>query len=333
MAAALKNAKVKTPQELVKKTKEAFDKIDTSKKATIEDVARYLSSMKAIVYGTAEAEPLQEMIAQLWQEMNSCHLLHSFVTCLDKLDFECKKDIVSIFNKILRREIGTQSPRMPTVDYICSKPEVLKDLVLGYEKVDVALNSGVMLRECLKHEPLAKLVLHDDELFGKFFVFLQDQHFDTASDAFSSFKDLLTNHKILAADFLDQHYDKMFDKFTQLLNSENYVTRRQSLKLLGELLLDRANFTAMTKYISDPDNLKLMMNMLRDKSKNIQFEAFHVFKVFVANPTKCKPIMDILLKNKQKLIDFLTKFHESRAEDDQFVEEKTYLIKQISDLA
>ena len=50
-------------------------------------------------------------------------------------------------------------------------------------------------------------------------------------------------------------------------------------QLLGELLLDRHNFTIMTRYISNPDNLKLMMNMLREKSRNIQFEGFHVFKV------------------------------------------------------
>ena len=50
-------------------------------------------------------------------------------------------------------------------------------------------------------------------------------------------------------------------------------------QLLGELLLDRHNFTTMTRYISNPDNLKLMMMMLREKSRNIQFEAFHVFKV------------------------------------------------------
>jgi len=37
----------------------------------------------------------------------------------------------------------------------------------------------------------------------------------------------------------------------------------------------------MTRYISNPDNLKLMMNMLKEKSRNIQFEAFHVFKVCV----------------------------------------------------
>jgi hypothetical protein len=57
------------------------------------------------------------------------------------------------------------------------------------------------------------------------------------------------------------------------------VTKRQSLKLLGEILLDRANFNVMTKYIANEANLKMMMNLLRDKSKNIQFEAFHVFKV------------------------------------------------------
>lgn len=51
------------------------------------------------------------------------------------------------------------------------------------------------------------------------------------------------------------------------------------LQLLGELLLDRHNFTVMTKYISNTANLKLMMDLLRDKSRNIQFEAFHVFKV------------------------------------------------------
>lgn len=42
----------------------------------------------------------------------------------------------------------------------------------------------------------------------------------------------------------------------------------------------------MTRYISNPDNLKLMMNMLKEKSRNIQFEAFHVFKVKRLTKTK-----------------------------------------------
>ena len=68
----------------------------------------------------------------------------------------------------------------------------------------------------------------------------------------------------------------------------------------------------MTRYISVTDNLKLMMNLLRDPSKNIQFEAFHCFKIFVANPKKEKMILEILEKNKEKLVVFLSSFHNDR---------------------
>ena len=48
---------------------------------------------------------------------------------------------------------------------------------------------------------------------------------------------------MLAADFLEANFDKVFGHYQKLLHSDNYVTRRQSLKLLGELLLDRHNFS------------------------------------------------------------------------------------------
>lgn len=72
---------------------------------------------------------------------------------------QCKKDVVQIFNKVLRREIGQ---RQPTVEYICTKPDILQALVHGYEKPDVALHCGQMLRDCLKFEPLGKIVINDE---------------------------------------------------------------------------------------------------------------------------------------------------------------------------
>ena len=57
-----------------------------------------------------------------------------------------------------------------------------------------------------------------------------------------------------------------------------------------------------------------------------------MFKVFVANPNKPKPILDILIRNQDKLVDFLSKFHTDRSEDEQFNDEKAYLIKQIKEL-
>lgn len=151
----------------------------------------------------------------------------------------------------------------------------------------------------------------------------------------------------MCAEFLENNYDRFFTAYQRLLASENYVVRRQSLKLLGEVLLDRHNFNVMTRYISNPDNLKLMMNMLKEKSRNIQFEAFHVFKVlknfyaiyknqkfyvFVANPNKPRPIAEILLRNREKLVEFLTNFHTERTDDEQFNDEKAYLIKQIQEM-
>ena len=41
-------------------------------------------------------------------------------------------------------------------------------------------------------------------------------------------------------------------------------------QLLGELLLDRHNFAVMTKYISSVENLKQIMNLLKDNSRSIQ---------------------------------------------------------------
>ena len=45
------------------------------------------------------------------------------------------------------------------------------------------------------------------------------------------FQELLTKHKILSADFLEANYDRVFTPYQHLLNSENYVTRRQALKV------------------------------------------------------------------------------------------------------
>jgi len=37
-----------------------------------------------------------------------------------------------------------------------------------------------------------------------------------------------------------------------------------------------------------------------------------VLQVFVANPNKSPPIQEILVKNKDKLVEFLTTFHNDR---------------------
>ncbi|KAK9767908.1 Hym1p [Basidiobolus ranarum] len=322
-------SKTKSPHEIVRTLKDALQRLDTAdwKRAT-EDVSKNLLAMKNILYGEGDQEPNSELITQLSQEVYSNDILYLLILKILKLEFEAKKDVAQVFNNLLRRQIGS---RQPTIEHLCQKEKIIFMLFEGYENHDIALNCGMILRECIKYEPLAKILLLSPHFF-KFFEYVEIGTFDVASDAFATFKELLTRHKQLMAPFLESNYDTFFDNYSKLLNSENYITQRQSLKLLSEILLDRSNFNVMTKYISYPENLKLMMNLLRNPSKNIQFEAFHVFKVFVANPNKTQPIAEILKKNRDKLVIFLTNFQNQRQDDEQFNDEKTFLLKQIQDL-
>lgn len=70
---------------------------------------------------------------------------------------QAKKDVAQIFNNLLRRQIGS---RWPTVEYLTTKPDVIFSTLKGYENQDVALNTGMILREMLRHEALAKILLY-----------------------------------------------------------------------------------------------------------------------------------------------------------------------------
>jgi calcium binding protein 39 len=52
-------------------------------------------------------------------------------------------------------------------------------------------------------------------------------------------------------------------------------------------------------------------------------------QVFVANPNKSFEVQKILISNREKLLRFLPQFLSDRTEDDQFTDEKSFLIRQI----
>lgn len=65
-----------------------------------------------------------------------------------------------IYNTLLRRSIGT---RLPTVELIVNKPEIIFATLRGYSDAEVALNTGMILKEMLRYEPLAKILLYSDQ--------------------------------------------------------------------------------------------------------------------------------------------------------------------------
>eukprot|EP00887_Chlorella_sp_A99_P007196 scaffold2.g7196.t1 len=306
--------KTRSPAELVQRAHQAFVRLPYES-----------NHEREAMFGEDEAHASKDNALVITHEACRTDLLSEFVNYVAMVEFESRKDMVAIFGAIVRIDDNGQ---FPGLEYLLSHPTLLRQLFDNYTDPEVALNCGAMLRDCIRHEAGARLVLNSD-IFPDMFDRLELNNFEIASDVFTSFKDLLTRNKPLVAQYLAEHYADFFRAYEKLLKSDNYVTRRQSLKLLGELLLDRSNVKIMMRYVSEVDNLCLMMDLLRDPSRSIQFEAFHVFKVFVANPNKTLPIMTILVNNKRKLLGYLSDFHTDKDDDEQFKDEKAVIIKEI----
>ncbi|XP_023348918.1 protein Mo25, partial [Eurytemora carolleeae] len=192
---------VKSPTEVVKLLKESLTVLEKGgdgkkQEKAQEEASKQLVSMTAMLFGTESEQQSDILVAQLSQEMYNSGLLLILLRNLHKVDFEGKKDAAQIFNNILRRQIGT---RTPTVEYICTTPEILFTLCKG-EYFMQKINFENFLGKSFRND-LDLIVLHSPHFYD-FFKYVEVSTFDIASDAFATFKELLTRHKMLAADFL-----------------------------------------------------------------------------------------------------------------------------------
>ncbi|CAA2986732.1 calcium-binding 39 [Olea europaea subsp. europaea] len=328
-----KPSRPKTPQELAKAIKDSLMALDTKTVAEVkalekalEEVDKNIMTMRTMLSGDGEVEPNMDQVLQLTLEICNEDVISLFIHKLSILGWEARKNLVHSWSILLKQKVDSVCC---CVQYMENHLELLDFLVVCYDNKEIALNCGNVLRECIKFPTLTKYILESPS-FELFFKFVELPNFDVASDAFSTFKDLLTKHPLAVSEFLTTHYNEFFEHYEKLLISANYVTRRQSLKLLSEFLLESPSSHIMKSYIAEVRHLKVMMTLLKDSSKNIQISAFHIFKVFVANPSKPREIRIILAKNREKLLALLHDLSPGRGgEDDQFEEEKEMIIKEI----
>ncbi|EFX06079.1 conidiophore development protein hyma [Grosmannia clavigera kw1407] len=386
--------------ELARQTYDLLVRLDLPRNPSpkLDDsLPKCLAQMKAILQGSPEVDSSPEQVYQLVQGIIDEQVLLLLPQALRLLPFESRKDAQVVFSSVFRyRPPGTPPTDPPlAVSFVTHRaPSVLVALCHGYDHKESATTAGSILREVLKHEAAAAVVLYDDVeaisadeaaatpeqqqqqqqlqdgsgmplpapppqqprpavgssaggvsqiamlrlqsgrgVFWQFFRWIDTSSFEVAADAFTTFRELLTRHKELVPQYLSVNFDLFFGRYnTTLVLSQSYVTKRQSIKLLGEILLDRSNYSVMTRYVDSGEHLKICMNLLRDDRKMVQYEGFHVFKIFVANPNKSIAVQKILIMNRDKLLNFLSHFLEERTEDEQFLDEREFLIKQIRNM-
>ncbi|KAK4433971.1 protein Mo25 [Sesamum alatum] len=332
-----RQSRPKTPPELVKAIKDSLMALDSQTVAEVralekalEEVKKNIVAMRTMLTGDGEAEPSADQISQLTLEICNQDAIPLIFDNLPILGWETRKILVQCWSLLLKQKVDSV---FCCAKYMENHLELLDFLLACYDNKEIAVHCGNMLRECIKVPTLAKYII-DSPSFELFFKFVELPNFDVSSDAFSTFKDLLTKHPPAVSEFLTAHYNEFFEHYEKLLMSANYVTRRQSLKLLSEFLLESQNSHIMKRYIAETHHLKLMMILLKDSSKNIQILAFDIFKIFVANPNKPQDIKLILAKNHEKLLALLQNLSPGKGdEDDEFEEEKEMIMKEIKRLS
>ncbi|XP_022642704.1 putative MO25-like protein At5g47540 isoform X2 [Vigna radiata var. radiata] len=296
-------SKPRTPADVVRHTRDLLLFVDRNSESReskreekqMSELFKNIRELKQILYGNSDSEPVAEACAQLTQEFFKEDTLRLFIKCLPKLNLEARKDATQVVANLQRQQVQF---KLIASDYLEKNLDLMDVLIVGYENTDMALHYGAMLRECIRHQIVAKYVLNSP-LMKKFFDYIQLPNFDIAADAAATFKELLTRHKSTVAEFLSKNYEWFFAEYnTKLLESSNYITRRQAVK---------------------------------ESSKSIQIEAFHVFKLFAANQHKPADIVSIFVANKSKMLRLLEDFKIDK-EDEQFEADKAQVMKEIEAL-
>lgn len=141
-------------------------------------------------------------------------LLYLLATNLHRLSFESRKDAQSVFSYTLRYRPANAAPKSEPIalSYVISKrPEVLLELCNGYEHKESAIPAGTVLREVLKSNAAAAIILYDEPddngseskgingirpdvrqsgkgIFWKFFDWIDKGSFEVGADAFTTFR-------------------------------------------------------------------------------------------------------------------------------------------------
>jgi calcium binding protein 39 len=141
-------------------------------------------------------------------------LLYLLAVHLHRLPFESRKDTQVIFSYVFRFRppTGPQRPEPFALAYVVERrPQVLVELCRGYDHKESATPAGTVLREVLKSEAAAAIILYDDGdepgsssrgvgginpdrpqsgrgVFWNFFDWIDKSSFEVSADAFTTFR-------------------------------------------------------------------------------------------------------------------------------------------------
>ena len=139
-------------------------------------------------------------------------MLLQLAASIHKLPFESRKDTQLIISNVFRyRPPGGNASEPPALHHVITKqPDIIIALCNGYNRRESAMPSGGVLREALKFDAIAALILYDEPnesghpidlaqidpavpssgkgIFWNFFDWIDKGQFEVSADAFNTFR-------------------------------------------------------------------------------------------------------------------------------------------------
>jgi calcium binding protein 39 len=224
------------------------------------------------------------------------------------------------------------------VDYLISHADAVKTLFKTYGKnassADVII--GVMIRDATRFSQIIEYIFKQDLVYELFSVLVSD-NFDVSTDAFQTLKDVLTNHNEISAPWLTRNFEKFFPECMKLLKPKDngktdYVTVRQMVALLSTIMLERPFMETMIQFVCHEEFLITTLVLLGNASKVVQYETFHLFKIFAANPRKPPKIAKLLNQNRERIMKILDQIEQDRLDDHEFKQDKNAVVAKLNAL-
>ena len=170
--------------------------------------------MGTLTNASAEVDAAPQQVYQLVHLLMSEDILLPLARNIHRLPFESRKDVQVIFSHVFRYKpepTTSQQPEPPIINYILQKrPELITILCNGYDIRESAMVCGAILREALKYDSVAALILYHEPkdegrpfglqgvdpaipasgrgVFWKFFEWVDKGAFEVSADAFSTFR-------------------------------------------------------------------------------------------------------------------------------------------------
>jgi len=275
---------------------------------------KYVQRIKEVLNGTNKyIQGTPENLVSLSKDVYLNRALYKLIMNSPKLSFEQKKEVINLVRDIFKvadNKNNQEIHHSPIYFQNAKFKEVLDFLLDSYSQPEMCTFAGNIIRTFTKYEGLLSQILNL-QILEKLINQVEDSRFEISSEAFETFRAIFTHkkesEKKIVADFILQNYDEFFRLYKSLINYDNYLSQRTCLKTLYEILDDPVNSEIMIKFISSKDNLRMIIDLLSNENKGIQFEAFMLLELLIRNISKATEpdIKTLILHNKLVLVKFI----------------------------